>query len=98
MVVCGHEWKETCFYINAAHTQLWQLLSLFLKSTLAQDVNRPFWAMKIAIFGLEGTLKQRHVGLKLEFRHVELCLYFFIFFRAPCYDLSLGCNLSFLGA
>ena len=43
--------------IHAAHTKLWQLLPLFLKSTLAQDVNRPFWAMKIAIFGLERTLK-----------------------------------------
>ena len=57
LCVCGHEWKETCFYINAALTQLQQLFSLFLKSTPAQDVNRPFWAMKIAIFGLERTLK-----------------------------------------
>ena len=34
----GYEWKYTCSYNHASHTQLWQLLSNFLELLCAQDV------------------------------------------------------------
>ena len=90
-----YEWKGTCFYIHATHTQLWQPLSFFcqknlpmvrqidLKDYLGHEF-RNFWPCKAIYVGWWGQ--------KLKFRHVATCPYFFQFFLPSSDELSLGCN------
>ena len=90
-----YEWKGTCFYIHATHTQLWQPLSFFcqkklpmvrqidLKDYLGHEF-RNFWPCKAIYVGWWGQ--------KSKFRHVATCPYFFKFLGPPFNELVIGWN------